>query len=491
MIQADWRRKMDYFQLEYGIFAKAPDLVETIPALVKLKELCPKYIEKAEDFQILARKFARNEILPRFLEIDSKCSKNPEYFDWELWQKINKEKLTIAFIPEEMGGLGISCLGVMTLIEEISSACMPIAANIVFNSFALSAAMVENKPSINLRIIKEMVEAQRNEKPLFWAWAITEPSAGTDAEDARAMATMKPSAHAEKVKGGYRVNGTKCFITNGSLASYVIATICTDPSNPLESMATFLIPSSSKGFSVGRVERKCGQKASLTAELNFDDVFVPDENIWAQPGEGYNHTKEMLAVSRGFVGIIGMSIAKCAMERCIQFAYQKKIKNHRLIDEDWVQMAIADMMKDIKVVRAAAVNYSISVDTNHAARMFESLPVKLSLKLIPEKILLSESLIALAKSPVVSEAGSRMKKEIITDKVTDMFLKEGSALKVAGSDLAMNVTSRVLDIVGLEGMSYKYGIEKCFRDAKLTQIYEGTNQANKLEFFHGEIGAIM
>ncbi|MBT7696102.1 MAG: hypothetical protein HN737_01690, partial [Desulfobacterales bacterium] len=68
---------------------------------------------------------------------------------------------------------------------------------------------------------------------------------------------------------------------------------------------------------------------------------------------------------------------------------------------------------------------------------------------------------------------------------------EGSALKVAGTDLAMNVTSRVLDIVGLEGMSYKYGIEKCFRDAKLTQIYEGTNQANKLEFFNGEIGAIM
>ncbi len=482
---------MDYFQLEYGLLAKGPDLVETIPALVKLKELCPKYIEKAEEIQVLARKFARKEIMPRFLEIDTKCSKNPEYFDWELWRKINKEKLNISFIPEEMGGLGINCLGVMALTEEISSVCMPTAANITFNSFALSAAMVENKPSINLRIIKEMLEAQRNEKPLFWAWAITEPSAGTDVEDAHAMATMKPSAYAEKVKGGYNIKGTKCFITNGSLASYVIATICTDVSNPLESMATFLIPSSSKGFSVGRIERKCGQKASLTAELNFDDVFVPEEDVWAPPGKGFQHTREMLAISRGFVGIIGLGIAKSAMERCIQFAYQKKIKNHRLIDEGWVQMAIADLMKDIKVVRSAAANYSIAVDTCHAARMFESLPVKLSLKLIPERLLLSESLIALAKSPVVSEAGTKMKKEIVTDKITDMFIKEGSALKVAGTDLAMNVTSRVLDIVGLEGMSYKYGIEKCFRDAKLTQIYEGTNQANKLEFFNGEIGAIM
>ena len=198
---------------------------------------------------------------------------------------------------------------------------------------------------------------------------------------------MKPSAVAEKVNGGYRLNGTKCFITNGNLATRVIVTMCLDPANPVESMATFFVPASSEGFSVGKVERKCGQKASHTAELIFKDVFVPDENLWAPPGQGLRHNREMLSTSRGFVGIIGLGIAKSALERCIQFAHQKKIKNHRLIDEEWVQIAIADMMKDIKAVRAACMNFSIAVDTYHAAQLFELLPVKLSFKVFPEKLL--------------------------------------------------------------------------------------------------------
>jgi alkylation response protein AidB-like acyl-CoA dehydrogenase len=77
---------------------------------------------------------------------------------------------------------------------------------------------------------------------------------------------------------------------------------------------------------------------------------------------------------------------------------------------------------------------------------------------------------------------------LLTDEVVEQFVKEGSAVKVAGTNLAVQVASRVLDIVGLEGMSYRYGMEKCFRDAKVTQIYEGTNQANLLDLFHAEIG---
>ena len=80
-----------------------------------------------------------------------------------------------------------------------------------------------------------------------------------------------------------------------------------------------------------------------------------------------------------------------------------------------------------------------------------------------------------------------MKNKFITDDTIDRFVKEGSAVKVSGTDLAMSVTSQALDIVGLEGTAHRYGIEKCFRDAKLTQIYEGTNQVNRLDIFEGEI----
>jgi alkylation response protein AidB-like acyl-CoA dehydrogenase len=479
---------MDYFQLKYGLFAEAPDLVETVPALAKLKKLSPSYIERAERAQEIGRNFARRVMLPKVLEVDTRCGQEPAYFDWELWRKANREKLTLALIPEKMGGMGCTALGATVLCEELSSACMGIAANILFNNFGLLGALVEFRTGIVLRIIKDMVKAQREEKPVFWSWAITEPGAGTDVEDERAMATMRPSTHAEKVNGGYCINGTKCFITNGSLAHYVIATIPMDRSNPLESMATFLIPSSSKGFSVGRVERKCGQKASQTAELIFENVFVPEENLWEQPGRGLRHTREILSTTRGFVGSAGLGIARSALERCIQFAYQKKINNHRLIEEDWVQFAIADMLKDIKAVRAACYNFAISVDTLHVMRLFESVPVKAALKVLPEKFLLGESLQTLGQTALLNTAGSKIKKKMVDEKLVEKFVKEGSAVKVAGTDLAMNVASRALDIVGLEGMSYRFGIEKCFRDAKVTQIYEGSNQANRLDLFHNEIG---
>ena len=482
---------MDYFQLKYGLFADAPDLVETIPGLGKLQQSCPQYVANAEKIQKISRKFAREEILPRTLNIDKECDKNPEYVDWDLWRVANRDKMSVAFLPENLGGLGANSLGILAMMEELCSACMPSSMNIILNNFGLACAMYENHSGITMSIIKEMVESQCQEKPLFWAWAITEPSAGTDVEDEKAMATMKPSCLAEKVAGGYKLNGTKCFITNGSLANYVVTTICLDPSNPVESMATFLVPSSSKGFSVGRVERKCGLKASQTAELNFKDVFVPEENLWAPPGEGMKHTKEVLSTTRGFVGTMSLGIARGALERCIQFAHQKKIKDHRLIDEEWVQIAIADMTKDIMAVRATCMNFALALDTYHVGQLFEKQPMKTALKIIPQKFWLSDTLISIMNKPGVGESGTKMKNEIITDDVIDKFIMEGSAVKLAGSDLAMNITSRVLDIVGLEGLSHRYGIEKCFRDAKITQIFEGTNQVNRLELFSSTVGGLM
>ncbi|RJP78242.1 MAG: acyl-CoA dehydrogenase [Desulfobacteraceae bacterium] len=481
---------MDEKDLKYGLFADAPDLVDTIPALGKLKKACPAYISRAEKAQCIARKFAREEMLPRVLAIDTRCSKDPQYVDWDLWRKANDLKLNIAAVPVKMGGLGWSALDNAVLVEELSSVCLANAANITFNTFGLLGALVECKTDIVLNIIRMMVDAQKKGEPLFWSWAITEPSAGTDMEDGEAMAQMKASTSARKVPGGYRLNGTKCFITNGSLAHYVIATIPMDPSHPKESMATFFVPTTTKGFSVGRIERKCGQKASQTAEIFFDDVFVPEENLWEPPGRGLRHTREILSITRGYIGLCGVAMARGALDHCIRFANQKKRNGHMLLDEDWVKFAIADMMKDIMAVRAACYNFAIALDTSHIWSLFEKLPIKASLKILPGKMILGDALLNLSRLKPVRLLGSKYKGSIVSDRMVEKFVTEGSALKVAGTDLAVRVGSRVLDIVGLEGMAYDLGMEKYFRDAKVTQIYEGSNQANRIDLFHNTIGTL-
>lgn len=481
---------MDFSPPPYGLFSPDIDLMVNLPGLGKLREKHPAYIARAENAQAAARKFAVNHVLPRSLETDKKCSQDPAYFDWDLWHAANRQKFTIACLPEKMGGLGWSALANAAAVEEFSSACMGSTANILFNTFGVLGAMVECKTGIVLSMIKKMLQAQRQGAPLFYSWAITEPGAGTDMEDSCAMKTMRPSCHAQKVRGGYSLSGVKCFITNGSLAHYVIVNMPADPEHPLESMATFHVPTDAPGFSVGRVERKCGQKASQTAELFFDRVFVPDADVWARPGKGFDHTREILSITRGFVGLCGMGIARGALERCIRYAAAKQTPQGRLIDQDWVRFALADMIKDLHMVRAAAYNFAMALDAFHVWKLFDSLAVKGAARL-PDRLLLSDSLLALAKNTPASEAGSIFKKKIVTGKVLDEFVKHGSALKVAGTDLAMKTSSRVLDIVGLEGMSREFGMEKCFRDAKVTQIYEGSNQANLLDLFHEEIGVLL
>jgi alkylation response protein AidB-like acyl-CoA dehydrogenase len=147
-------------------------------------------------------------------------------------------------------------------------------------------------------------------------------------------------------------------------------------------------------------------------------------------------------------------------------------------------------MKDIMAVRAACYNFAISMDTYHVWSLFEKLPIKASLKILSEKFILGDSMLNLARNKLISLAGNRYKASIVTDKLVEKFVTEGSALKVSGTDLAVRVSSRVLDIVGLEGMAYDLGIEKYFRDAKVTQIYEGSNQANRIDLFHNTIGTL-
>jgi alkylation response protein AidB-like acyl-CoA dehydrogenase len=310
-------------------------------------------------------------------------------------------------------------------------------------------------------------------------------------EDGEAMAAMRPSTSARKAAGGYIINGTKCFITNGSLAHFVLANIPVDPAAPRDTMATFLIPADAKGFSVGRVERKCGQKASQTAELFFNDVFVPEENMWEPPGRGLRHTREILSITRGYIGMAGVGLARGALERCLAYAAGKKVRGHRLLDEEWVQFIIADTLKDIAAVRNACYNFAVALDTRHAWQLFEAPPVKLSLNLLPGRLLLSEPVAALAGTPFLDRAGTYLKNRLVSDETVEEFVAHASTVKVAGTDLAVKTASRMLDIVGLEGMDHRYGLEKCFRDAKITQIYEGSNQANRIDLFNFEIGRFL
>ncbi len=452
-----------------------------------LKKACPGYVARAEEARALARRIACDIIAPKSLELDIACQKDPRYVDWDLWRALNREKISVCMIPKPLGGLGWGFLDIFCAMEEFVAADVSITAFFMFNLFGPVCAFVEFTPEICLSLIRDLVMAQREERPLFFAWALTEPSCGSDNLNEEALATQKPSVRVTRAPGGYRVSGVKHFISNGSLAERILLILPVDPEHPKETFSCFFVRSDTPGFSVGRVEHKMGHRAKQTAELVLDNVFIPDSDVWERPGRGWRHTMEVLAVSTAAVGMLGLGLARGALERCIAFCRENRAGGRLLIEENWVQIAIADMHLRITVLRSRLYDFAVAADTFLVTRVLNKPLVKAALALAPERAVFSDALLALAGNPSLSKAVSGLKHREVPDEIVAWFKSQGACAKVSGTDLAMDISSRVLDIVGLSGAAHGRGMEKIFRDSKPSQIYEGTNQVNLLSIFQHEI----
>ncbi len=220
-------------------------------------------------------------------------------------------------IPRRLGGRGGLAVAASLALEELCSTCGGIAN--IFGAHALGIAPLLTSGSLAWwdTHLAETARAEKAGDPLIWAYAITEPSAGTDVEEPHFLDGARLTMEARPVDGGYVLNGRKCFISNGAVARYLTLTACTDKRRPLETWTLFLIDREMPGFSVVRNEVKMGQRACPATELLFEDVFVPRENVLGHEGDGMDlGALLVLAASRAPVGAIATGIARGALENC-------------------------------------------------------------------------------------------------------------------------------------------------------------------------------
>ena len=247
------------------------------------------------------------------------------------------------------------------------------------------------------------------------AFALTEATAGSDASAIRTTASRE--------KRGYVLNGTKQFITNGGEAEVYTVIALTDKERGARGASAFLVEKDTPGFSFGRKEKKMGIRASSTRELVFQDCLVPEENMIGREGMGFIMTMRLLDRSRPGIGAQAVGLAQGALEASVDHARQRIQFGHPIISFQAVQHMLADMA--IQVEAARALVYA-------AARTIDSGIKNIGL--------------------------------------------ESAMSKVFASDVAMRVTTDAVQIFGGVGYMRDYPIEKMMRDAKITQIYEGTNQ---------------
>jgi acyl-CoA dehydrogenase len=437
-------------------------------------------VRKLEESRNRARRFADEHVRPRALEIDRRAGQEPGYFDWDLVRAGAEHGMLSLLIPAQAGGQGGLATQGAVVMEELCAACPGIANIFGAHALGLSPLLLGGATHWD-GVLAELVASERSGEPLLMAGAITEPEAGTDVEDADLLALARITSHARRVPGGFRLSGTKRFISNGSVARWITIAMPTDQRRPAETWTWFLVDTQSKGLAVSRIEHKMGQRACPAAELTLEEVFVPDELIVGREGDGATSMMIVLASSRAPVGAIATGIARGAYERLLAWLEEDPAARG-LLERQHVQLALAGMEEDIHLARQAYMDATTEFD-HRALGGALSHPMVQALGHVPSAIRRRARVRGLLASDRGRDATIALLHRVTDDRALTRSLGLSSLAKARGGDVAMRVTGAALELVGLRAGPVRAELEKLWRDAKLTQIYEGTNQLNRREVF--------
>jgi alkylation response protein AidB-like acyl-CoA dehydrogenase len=354
------------------------------------------------------RNFAQKEVLPLIKEHDEKG-----YWPEGLTRKLGEMGLLGITFPPEHGGAGYSYVDYVIILEELSkvdpSVGLVVAAH---NSLCCNHIFKFGTEAQKKKYLKRLLTGQT-----LGAWGLTEAGAGSDAACLR--------SRAEKKGDHWILNGTKMFITNGSLAEITVVIAYTDPSKGRHGISAFILEKGMPGFRPGKKEDKLGIRAADTAELIFEDVEVPAENMLGEPGTGYRAAMAILDGGRVSIAAFALGIAAGALETALKYSKERVQFNQPISQFQAIQWMLADGFTELEAARLLTFRAAFLEDGG---------------KKIP---------------------------------------KESAMAKLYASELAVKASSMAVQILGGYGFTKDYPAEKFYRDSKLATIGEGTSEIQR------------
>lgn len=367
-------------------------------------ELTPEQKTLVEE----TRRFTREKIIPIAAEADK-----THEFPMDVYKEAWEMGLVGPNIPEEFGGAGMGEVDHVLLTEELAFGCTGIQTSMTANVLAATPILIAGTDEQKRKYLGMLTS-----EPVFAAYALTEPAAGSDAAGIQ--------ARCRKDGNDWIVTGSKCFITNAAWASWYIVFATTDPALRHSGIMAFVIDRDSTGVSVGKTEDKLGQRASNTAVVNFDEVRVPGANVLAEAGHGFKLAMQTFDRTRPDIGAGACGLIRRAMEESIAYALERKTFGVPIAEHQMVQAMIAEMGIKYEATRLLVHKSAWQIDQGGR-----------------------NSLVA-------------------------------SYSKAFGADSAMQVATDAVQVFGGNGYITEYPVEKLMRDAKILQIYEGTSQIQRM-----------
>jgi alkylation response protein AidB-like acyl-CoA dehydrogenase len=374
--------------------------------------------EEHEMLRDAVRVLADERVAPRAAEID-RTSEFPQ----DLRRLLADHDILALPFPEEHGGLGGELLSICLAVEQLSRACATTGLILAVQELGSLPITLAGTDEQRARWFPRLASGEQ-----LIAFALTEAEAGSDAAAART--TARPDGDA------YVIDGTKRFISHGSVADLIVVFAVTDAEAPRHRRLTaFVVELPTEGFGVARLEHKMGLRGSPTAELTFDGVRVPVANRLGAEGDGFDIAMRTLDRSRPGIAAQAVGIAQGALEVATQYARDRRQFGQRIGDFQQIGAMLADMDAGIEAARQLLYKACVEID---------------------------------AGAPDAS--------------------RWSAMCKLVAGDTAMRVTTDAVQVLGGYGYIEEFPVERMMRDAKITQLYEGTQQIQRLVIARALLG---
>ncbi len=373
--------------------------------------------EEQRMLQETVARLAKEQIAPEADKRDEKAE-----FSWEMVKILRDNGLFGADFPEKYGGSEMGMLALCIATEEIAKVCGSTAAIVLVHELGAMPLFLAGSESQKEKYLPGMATGE-----LLAAFALTEPNAGSDVSGIQTKAV--------KDGGQYVLNGRKIFISHGDAADVLSVVARTDTSVPgHKGMSVFLVEKGTPGLSIGKHENKLGIRASSTVELIFEDARIPAENLLGAEGAGFPIAMKTFDFTRVPVAAQAVGIAQGALDLAIQYTKERVQFGQPLFSFQGLQWMMADMTTQVEAARQLMYK---------TAALYEKVPKN-------------------------------------TDRVPKEVVRYSAMAKLHAAETAMKVTTDAVQLLGGYGYMKEYPLERMMRDAKITQIYEGTSQIQKV-----------